>query len=133
MNLKKVVESVLLEYNNELEHYWPKDASNEGISFLALYLVSDVGCKGSIENWKEFFNDPKATWTGSNYSDWEKDGNHLSLGFSGDVDETEPRWETTSEQMNYILDRWQEACEKKPNKIIITRDGSGKVAVDFED
>jgi len=125
------MEKLILIYDKKNKIYWPTDDSN--IPHLAYFLTDDVGCKGSIENWKEFFNDPKATWTGSNYSDWEKNGNHLALGFSGDVEEDGPRWETTTDQMNYILDRWQEACEKKPNKIIITRDDSGKVTVNFED
>jgi hypothetical protein len=35
--------------------------------------------------------------------------------------------------MNYIFDRWKEALEKKPNKIIITKDDKGRITVVFED
>jgi len=42
-----------------------------------------------------------------------------------------PVFETTINELDYILDRWQEACEKKPKKIIITHD-NGKITVDFE-
>jgi len=116
-----IMEKLVLLYNKKYNMYW---SSNDScIPNLAGFLTDDVGCKGSTENWKEFFNDPKATWTGSNYSDWEKDGNNLSLGFSGDIKETEPRWETTTDQMNSILDCWKEVCEKKPKRFTIIRDG----------
>lgn len=126
------MEKLFFEYSQKCEHYHLKDSSGFGFYHLAYFLTDDVGCR-SFNSWKEWFNDPKSTWVGSNYSDWEKDGDNLSLGFSGDVDDDAPRWETTVEQMNYILDRWQEVCEKKPKRVIINRDDNGKITVDFED
>lgn len=93
--------------------YATGERNSIAIGHLGHFLTDDVSCR-SVDSWKEWFSDPSTTWTGSNYSDWEKDGNRLSLGFSGDIDDDNaPRWETTTEQMNYILNRWQEVCRKK--------------------
>lgn len=99
---------------------------------LGQFLTSDVY---SVNSWKDWVNDPSSPWTSSNYSSLEKVDDKITLGFVCDemdnVDNPEV-FETTTKELTYILDKWQEACEKKPNRIIITRD-NGKVTVDFED
>lgn len=114
--------------------YWPEEYSNLEIIHLAHWLTDDVGYMG-IEVWKEWINNPTVKWTGSNYSSLNKEDNKIILSFIYDDFEENPQAQvfvTSAAELNYILDRWQEACEKKPKKIIITRD-HGKISVDFED
>ena len=126
------MEQLILEYNNKIDHYWPQKQIGNGIMHLAFFLIDDVGCRG-INNWKTFIQDPSRKWTGSNYSSLEKENDSILIGFAPDQNLENPEVFITNEtELNYILDRWQEACEKKPKRIIITRD-NGKVSVDFED
>ena len=111
--------------------------TNDAIGYLGGFLCSDVG--GSVDYIKKAFNDPEEQqyeWGYGGYAHIEQNGGNISIGFAIDqFHETPgaPVFELTLTQMNYILDRWQEALEKKPNKIIITKDDNGEIKVEFED
>lgn len=125
------MDELVLELTDN-KFYWPTKNSDNKIIHLAYWLSDDVGCWG-IESWKNFVRDPNRNWTSSNYSSLEKEDNIITIGFEGDMMLDNPEvFITNAEELTYILDRWQEACEKKPKKITITRD-NGKVTVDFED
>ena len=117
--------------------YCPIESSNDAIGYLGGFLCHDVG--GSVDYIKKAFNDPQEQqyeWGYGGYAHIEQNGEHISIGFAIDqFHETPgaPVFELTLTQMNYILDRWQEALEKKPNKIIITKDDNGEITVEFED
>lgn len=73
---------------------------------------------------------------GGNYSHLEKKEFTVHIFFEYDWFHQTPGtpvFELTPEQMNYILDRWQEALDKKPNKIIITKSDNGQIKVEFKD
>ncbi|TET05884.1 hypothetical protein E3J79_03780 [Candidatus Dependentiae bacterium] len=106
-------------------------SSTVDMGYLGGFLAYDVGCK-NIDSWKEWINDPKSESVSSNYSHLEKKGNKINIYWEYDYFEHEEEaesFETTVEQLNYILARWKEVCEKKPKKVIITRDGD-KVTVE---
>ena len=78
----------------------------------------------------------KKTWGYSGYSHIEQDGDKVSIEFAIDQFNEVPNapvFELSLAQMNYILDRWKKSLEKKPNKIIITKDDNGEIKVEFED
>ena len=125
------MERVYIEFTGH--SYFSGSSTSLGIGYLGGFLAYDVGCR-NIDFFKDWLNDPTKRESGGNYSTVIKAGNKINIYFEYDyfeLDEEADSFETTVEQLNYILDRWKEACEKKPKKIIITRDGD-KVAVDFE-
>ena len=120
--------------DREGNYFYPGEHTSQAICYLGGFLCSDVG--GSVDSWREWVNDPKSTNVGSNYSHLERHDNNITIAFDYDwFHETPnaPIFELTLSQMNYILDRWQEALEQKPNKIIITKDDNGEITVVFED
>lgn len=129
------MEQLVLEYDKKHNIFWPESFSNLKIVNLGHFLTDDVNFHG-INSWKEFINNPKELSTAANYSYLDKTEGKINIYFWHDYFKDNPNaevFEVTTEQLNYILDRWQEACENKPNKIIITRDDNGKITVDFED
>jgi len=127
------MEKLVLVYNQIIDGYSKINTEND-IIHLGSFLTTDVKCS-HVDFFKKLLNDPNITETGGDYSTVIKKGNKINIYFEVDYFEQEEdavSFETTVQQMNYILDRWKEACEKKPNKIIITRDGDD-VQVVFED
>jgi hypothetical protein len=126
------MERLLLRWSRGF--YTTAERTSQAIQCLGGFLCFDVG--GSVDSWREWVNDPESRSVSSNYSGLEKHGDKITIQFEYDwFHETPgaPVFELTLEQMNYILDRWQEALEKKPNKIIITKDDNGEIKVEFED
>jgi hypothetical protein len=123
--------------NFKEDYFYPGEHTSSavsGILYLAGFLCIDVG--SSVESWKEWINDPESIDVGSNYSHVEKQGNIITIAFDYDwFHETPgaPVFTLTLKQMNYILDRWKEALEKKPNKIVITKHDNDEITVDFEE
>jgi len=114
--------------------YTPVQSSSDAIHYLAGFLCIDVG--SSVEFFKEWLSDPSRLESGGDYSHVEKQGNIITIAFDYDwFHETPgaPVFTLTLKQMNYILDRWKEALEKKPNKIVITKHDNNEITVDFEE
>lgn len=112
--------------------YWVEEHSDLKLVHLGHWLIDDVGCDG-IMAWKEWMNDSSKLGTAGNYGYIEKNAESVMLWFVYDYFENvlqAPVFETSVRELNYVLDRWQEACEKKPKKIIITCD-DGVIAIDF--
>lgn len=128
-----MIEQIIFVYNQQYNMYFD-ECSSEKIVQLGNFLTDDVGCH-AIKFYKEWLNDSTRLEGGGNYSHLEKQGDKIIISFEYDWFHETPGaevFETTISELNYILDRWQEACEKRPKKIIITKD-NGKVMVDFED
>ena len=114
--------------------YASTKSSSDAIGYLGGFLCHDVGC--NVDFFKKWLADPSRTESGGNYSHIEKHGENITIAFDYDWFHETPGaqvFELTVSQMNYILDRWQEALEQKPNKIIITKDDNGEITVVFED
>lgn len=128
------MQQIILVYDSNYKCYRQYKIFNGGIVHLTTFLTDDVGCH-AIKFYKDWLNAPDEKDAGGNYSHLEKQDDKILLSFNDDWFHEVPNapvFETTVEELSYILDRWQEACEKKPKKIIIMRD-NGKIAVDFED
>ena len=128
------MQQIILKYDITCDHYHQEKIVNGGIIHLTTFLTDDVGCH-AIKFYREWLNNPERVEGGGNYSHLEKQGNRVLISFEYDWFHETPGAEVleiSANHLNYILDRWQEACEKKPNKIIITRDND-KISVDFED
>ena len=123
-----------LTFKRTQDFYNIEDKTSEAILYLGGFLRFDVA--GDTKSWKEWINNPTSQDVGSNYSHLEKHNDKIFIAFDYDwFHETPgaPIFELTIDQLNYILDRWQEALEKKPNKIIITKDDNGEIKVEFND
>ena len=129
------MEKIVIDHKRD--SFYPGEhtsSAESAILYLGGFLCFDVG--GSVDSWKAKINNPERQSFSSNYSGLEKHGDKITIQFEYDwFHETPgaPVFELTLTQMNYILDRWQEALEKKPNKIIITKDDNGEIKVEFED
>ena len=125
--------------DRENNRFYPGEHTSDAIHYLAGFLCFDVGSSdigSSVESWKEWINDPESIDVGSNYSHLEKQGNIITIAFDYDwFHETPgaPVFTLTVKQLDYILDRWKEALEKKPNKIVITKHDNNEITVDFEE
>ena len=114
--------------------YSSTESSTDAIGYLGGFLCYDIG--RNVDFFKKWLTDPSRLESGGDYSHVEKQDNKILIAFDYDwFHETPdaPVFELTLTQMNYILDRWKEALEKKPNKIIITKDDNGEIKVEFED
>ena len=109
-----------------------EDNDKKGITHLAYFLTDDIGPRDG-QFFKEFLNDTTRTTTNSNYAYLEKIGNKIIIGFEDDQYEVplekQHVFETTKEQLKYIIDRWVELWHKDAKEILITRDGD-KVTVE---
>lgn len=125
---------VINRKNNSLYPGEHTSSAISGILYLGGFLCHDVGT--NVKFFKEWLSDPTWIDTGGDYSHVEKHGNKVTVEFELDHFEEVPNapiFELTVDQMGYILDRWDEAIKKQPGKIIITKDDTGKITVDFED
>ena len=113
---------------------YKKDPTTIGFEILAGFLLYDVNMYGS-KAWKEFIDHSDKTFDFGNYCYLEKDGYSVTIGFEDryNIVNAKETLKITKKQLSYIIDRWQEALEKKPSKIIITKDDNGEIKVEFED
>ena len=126
-------DEIIFVYNAKSCLYTVENASTFQVLHLAHFLVEDVGYT-KVKLWKDFIDDDSRIWKEANYSYILKENGKISLGKKdGMADPNAKTFSVTTGQLNYILDRWQEALEKKPNKIIITKDDNGEIKVEFED
>ena len=126
------MEKLIFE-RSEDNFYHKEQATTLGISHLGSFFTDDVGCH-NIEFYKEWLNNPEDTEGGGNYSHLEKQDGKVIISFEYDWFYETPGaevFELTIEQLDYILDHWKEVCEKKPKKVIITRDND-KVTVELQ-
>jgi len=108
-----------------------EDNDEKGITHLAYFLTDDVHSNG--RTFKEFLDNPTETTTSSNYAYLKKIGNKIIIEFCWDKGNVPLKqqevFETTKEQLKYIIDRWVELWHKDAKEILITRDGD-KVTVE---
>ena len=114
--------------------YFSTNATNIGISNLGNFLTDDVGWS-NIDFFKKWLNDASRTESGGNYSHVEKLGDKIRIWFQYDYFEETPGaeyFETSVEELNTILYLWKEVIEKRPAKVIITRD-NGKITFTYSE
>lgn len=125
------IEELVFNYNARTDIYTMTQCSNLSIIHLAHLLMADIG--RNINKLEKFLFDPSHVWHEENYSYLQKIDDKLFIGKLQEMAKPNAKvFVTNINQLNYILDRWEEALEKKPNKIIITKDDKGEIKVDFE-
>ena len=126
------IEELVFEYNSRTDIYTIIKCSNLGILHLAHLLIDDIGC--NTNKLKKFLVDTSQIWHEENYAYLQKIDGKLFIGKSQEFAKSNAKaFITNIKQLNYILDHWKEALEKKPNKIIITKDDNGEIKVEFND
>jgi len=121
----------LLDTDNE---YIAKKMSCLNVSRLGMFLDSDVRSLGTTRwlKWIDTANSHNERC--ANMTCLIKRGNNINIYQEADDEEdaSTPSFETSKENLKYILDRWAQALEEKPKKVIITQDDNDKITVDFE-
>jgi len=108
----------LKKSGNSYEYVETNDA---GLGTLS-YFLDD--CHRSVGRFKELVNDPAQAIAGGNTTLWEKEGNKIiiTLQWRDDDDPYKDAFEATIEELNCILDQWEELLKKMPEEIIMIRD-----------
>jgi len=98
---------------------------------LAMFLTSTVI---SPQTWKEWLDNLNYNETCGRLTCLIKRGNKVHIYRIDDDEENEntPSFETSIENLKYILDRWAQVLEEKPKKVIITQDDNDNINVTFE-
>jgi len=112
--------------------YFIGETSSVGADRLAMFLNSDAYIDPL--DWKDWLDDANYRETCINMTCLIKRGDnvHIYHEMDDEEDPKSPSFETTIENLKYILDRWSQALKEKPQKVIITQDDSDNVTVDFE-
>ncbi len=114
--------------------YFPQKTSSSAASNLAHFLNDDVGSIG-YPYLKEFVNSSQEYDDAcGNYAHVEKIGNVFRIWFEYDYSHDIPGaeyFETTVEELNLILDKWQEVMEKLPAMVTIMRE-NGVITFTYE-
>lgn len=100
---------------------------------LGMFLNSDVYIDPL--GWKDWLDNANYRETCINMTCLVKRGDkvHIYHEMDDEEDPKFPSFETTIENLKYILDRWAQALKEKPKKVIITQEDNANVTVDFED
>jgi len=112
--------------------YFIGETSSVEADRLAMFLNSDAYINPL--GLKDWLDDTNYRETCINMTCLIKRGNkvHIYHEMDDEEDPKSPSFETTIENLKYILDRWAQALKEKPQKVIITQDDSDNVTVDFE-
>lgn len=101
-----------------------------------LFILADFlkdGIREEAEYVKKWLDDSTSFATGVLYEiNLEKVDNKIILRYGWAYDlplEEQNIFETTKEQLHYIIDRWLELRQQKPKEILLTRDGD-KVTIE---
>jgi hypothetical protein len=126
-------EELLFIFNSKTDLYILRKITSLRILNMAYFLLEDAK-HNNIKLLKGFLSDSTQLWLLNNYSYLQKKNITITLGKESEIgNPNAPVFELTINQLNYILDRWQEALEKRPNKVIITKDDKSEIKVEFED
>ena len=111
----------------------PGECSTWGIDNLARFLSADV--KADVNSFREWFQEEG--WNKRNFifqnTNVDREGTILRLYFAYD-DENDPNipyFEISLSQLRYIFDKWEEGLNRQVDRIIITKNDSGNILVEF--
>jgi hypothetical protein len=90
-----------------------------------LYFFLDDCCR-YVDRFRKSINDPIQTIGGGNVTCWEKEGDKviITLDFLEYDEKYENAFEATLEELNCIIDQWEELLKKMPEEIILIRDNT---------
>jgi len=122
-----------LEFNYSKLHdfYSTVEIPSMEIGCLVMFLTSTVI---SPQIWKEWLDNQNCNETCGRLTCLVKRGEkvHIYRIDDDEEDENTPSFETSIENLKYILDRWAQVLEEKPKKVIITQDDNDNINVTFE-
>jgi len=100
-----------------------EDVESNDAALITLYYFLDDCCR-CISTFKELINDPTQEGGGGNATFWEREGNKIiiTLQWRDDENPYKDAFEATIEELNCILDQWEELLKKMPEEIIMIRD-----------
>ena len=99
------------------------ETNDDGLG--TLYFFLDECWHFGVSTFKELINDPTVEGGGGNITLWEREGNKIIIIFAFPRDDEDPykdAFEATIEELNCILDQWEELLKKMPKEIIMIRD-----------
>ena len=108
-----------IEYDDQKSLFVLADFLKDAVRLAEEYITKWLG-------------DSSSTFTGVYEIDLEKVGNKIILSYDWNQNaplEEQDTFETTKEQLHYIINRWQELIKKDAKEILITRDGD-KITVE---
>ena len=100
------------------------EASNDtGLNTLYFFLDDCCRC---VNKFRKLINDPTQSRGGGNVTFWEKEGDKIiiTLDFLDDDEKYNNAFESTIEELNCIMDQWEELLKKMPEEIIMIRDNA---------
>lgn len=127
------MEKVVLYRRKNHKILLPGECSTWGIYNLARFLSADV--KAKVDSYREWFQEEG--WNKRNFifqnTNVDREGDILRLYFAYDnEDDPEvPYFELSLAQLRYIFDKWEEGINKQVDNIIITKNDSGDILVEF--
>lgn len=101
-------------------HYFIEKWNSSQMEMLGSFLQSDAGSR--IYNWIDWLKNTRYKDTSSNFSFLEKEGNNIVIGCQFSEDPYEWTFESSIDDLVYILEEWQKLCSAKKREIIITRE-----------
>ena len=87
-----------------------------------LYVFLDECWHFGVSTFRELINDPAQEGGGGNEVMWEREGNKIIITLQYQDDPYKDAFEATIEELNCILDQWEELLKKMPEEIIMIRD-----------
>ncbi len=116
---------VKLSFDANYGNYDYREASNEEMSILGLFLTDDVGCKrgGSPTLAEWAFQDKWGTGFSSNATRVEKEGDFIFLSGVFPEEENPTKLKMSRRQFVDIIDEWfNKVCNNKPTIVLIKED-----------
>lgn len=108
--------------------YFPEIYNDDSMLLLSKFLTDDSGCSGS-DRWINWLRSTNETARGGNYTWLEKEEGNIIMSSQYTDDPYEWTFESTIDDLVYILQEWQKLCSVKKREIIITRE-NGKLKVE---
>jgi len=99
------------------------ETNDDGLGTLSYFL--DECWHFGVSTFKELINNPTVEGGGGNTTLWEREGNKIIIIFAFPRDGEDPykdAFEATIEELNCILDQWEELLKKMPEEIIMIWD-----------
>lgn len=111
--------------------YLPDEYNDKSLVLLGNFLIDDCGCS-RVDRWIDWLKNPQYEDTESNFTFIEKEGDNIVMGCQFTEDPYGWIFESTIDDLVYILQEWQKLCFAKKREIIITRE-NGKFRAEGRD
>jgi hypothetical protein len=97
------------------------DTNDNGLG--TLYIFLDDCCR-YVDRFRKSINDSTQTGGGGNETSWTREGNKVIITPDFVDNSYEHAFEATLEELNCIMDQWEELLKKMPEEIVLIRDNT---------